>query len=75
MLILLTVLTIAIWYALDYFYVPKLLVNEPPLVPHSIPYVGHILGLLRCGTRYYETMRYVSVLVCWEDIKSANPLA
>lgn len=61
MLILLVFITIVTWYVLDYLYAPKLLVNEPPLVPQSFPYVGHILGLLRYGTRYYEIMRYVAM--------------
>lgn len=60
MLIILTVLIVVTWYILDYFYAPKLLINEPQLVPHSVPYIGHILGLLRNGTKYYEIMRYVS---------------
>ena len=61
MVFLLILFTIAAWYILDYFYAPKRLSNEPPLFPQSVPYVGHILGLLRYGTRYYEMMRYVSV--------------
>ena len=58
----LLVLAIALattWYALDYFYVPKQLPNEPPLIGHHIPYIGHIIGLLRHGTRYYEIIRYI----------------
>ena len=58
MIIILTVLTTITWFILDYYYAPKLLENEPPLVPHhSVPYIGHILGLLRYGTRYYELTR------------------
>lgn len=49
----------AIWYLLDYLYVPKQLPNEPPLLSHPIPYVGHIIGLLRHGTKYYELTRCV----------------
>lgn len=60
---LLLVLAIALattWYALDYFYIPKQLPNEPPLVGHYVPYIGHIIGLLRHGTRYYEIIRYIN---------------
>lgn len=31
--------------------------QEPPLIPHSIPYVGHLLGILRDGTQYYSKIR------------------
>lgn len=49
----------AIWYLLDYLYVPKQLPNEPPLLSHPIPYIGHMIELLRHGTRYYELTRCV----------------
>lgn len=47
----------ALIYLLNYFYVPKHSPNEPPLLPSRIPYIGHILGLLRYGTRYFEITR------------------
>ena len=50
---------IALWFVLDYLYAPRHETNEPPVVSSSIPYVGHILGLLRYGTKYYQITRYV----------------
>ena len=58
-ILILTLTAVAgVWYLLDYLYAPKPLPNEPPSVSPSIPYIGHILGLLQHGTRYYETIRY-----------------
>ena len=59
LLLVLAIASATTCYVLDYFYVPKQLANEPPLVGHYIPYVGHIIGLLRHGTRYYEIIRYI----------------
>ena len=47
----------AVWYALDYWYAPKRHPNEPPVVSHNIPYIGHVLGLLRHGSKYFEKTR------------------
>ena len=58
LLLVLAIVLATTWYALDYFYVPEQLPNEPPLVGHHIPYIGHIIGLLRHGTRYYQIIRY-----------------
>ena len=60
LLLLLAIVSATTWYALDYFYVPKQLSNEPPLVDHYIPYIGHIIGLMRHGTRYYQMIRYIN---------------
>ncbi|SLM34165.1 Cytochrome P450, E-class, group IV [Lasallia pustulata] len=46
---------IGLWYILDYLYAPRHSSGEPPVLPSSVPYVGHIIGLLRHGTRYYQT--------------------
>ena len=53
----------AAWYAVDYFCAPRLSSKEPPLLTHPIPYIGHILGLLQHGTRYYEMTRSVALLL------------
>lgn len=58
-ILLIILATGAIWYLLDYLFVPKQLPNEPPLLSHPIPYIGHIIGLLRHGSRYYELTRCV----------------
>lgn len=43
---------------LDRRYMPRQASNEPPVVKSFIPYVGHIIGLIRHGTRYYQELRY-----------------
>ncbi len=39
------------------FWAPKHHVNEPPLVPQRIPYIGHVLGLFIHGMKYFEFTR------------------
>lgn len=34
--------------------------EEPPLIPSKIPWIGHLIGLLRHGSRYYAIVRFVS---------------
>ena len=51
---------VAVCYLLDYFYAPKNAPNEPPVLSHPIPYVGHIIGLICHGLSYFETTRYLS---------------
>ena len=46
-------------YVLDHFYAPKNAPNEPPVLSHPIPYIGHIIGLLRHGLAYFEMTRYL----------------
>ena len=41
-----------LWFLLDYIYAPKHHPKEPPVVPQSVPFIGHVIGLLRHGTRY-----------------------
>lgn len=48
------ILTTILWYILDYFLSPSHLKAEPPILPARIPYVGHILGLLQHGTKYFD---------------------
>ena len=60
MLLPLVGLALAAVCYLNYYYMPKHAMNEPPIVPSSIPYVGHIIGLLRHGSRYYQITRYLS---------------
>ena len=62
LLLLLIAAVAAAWSAFDYFCAPRLSPNEPPLLPHPVPYIGHILGLLRHGTRYYQLTRSVALL-------------
>jgi hypothetical protein len=41
---------------LDHFLGFKPVANEPPVIKPTIPYVGHILGLIRHGTLYYKKL-------------------
>ena len=63
LLLLLITAVAAAWSALDYCLAPRLSSNEPPMLPHPVPYIGHILGLLRHGTRYYQLTRSVALLL------------
>lgn len=42
--------------------------REPPAIPHPIPYVGHVVQLLRYGTKYYGMMRSVSASIVHERL-------
>ena len=45
------------YISLVYLFSPKYDPREPPAIPSLIPYVGHMLGLLRYGQRYFEILR------------------
>lgn len=32
--------------------------REPPYIPQTIPWVGHLIQVIRKGTRYYDRVRY-----------------
>lgn len=51
-------LLIIVYVSLVYLFSPKYDPKEPPVVSSFIPYVGHILGLLRYGQRYFEILRF-----------------
>jgi len=54
--VLLTVVVVG-YVSLVHLFSPKYDPREPPVLPHLIPYVGHILGLIRNGPLYFETLR------------------
>lgn len=31
--------------------------REPPIIKPKIPYIGHILGIIRYGTKYFEIVK------------------
>lgn len=33
--------------------------REPPVIPHALPYIGHLFGLLSHGSKYYSILRLV----------------
>ncbi|KAL8948350.1 MAG: hypothetical protein Q9222_005460 [Ikaeria aurantiellina] len=53
----LVVTTIAILFtAVNYFLGPVYDPREPPVIHQKIPHVGHIIGLLQYGLRYFEVL-------------------
>lgn len=34
--------------------------KEPPLIPQHIPFIGHLIGMLKSGSGYYRTVTFVS---------------
>jgi hypothetical protein len=34
--------------------------REPPIIPHQIPFVGHVIGMFRYGARYFDIIKYVN---------------
>lgn len=43
--------------AFNHFLGPAHDPKEPPVIPQKVPYVGHIIGLLQFGLRYFEILR------------------
>ena len=56
--VILTTVTLG-YLSIVYFLGPKYDPQEPPVLSHYIPYVGHILGLIRHGQHYFELLRSV----------------
>jgi hypothetical protein len=32
--------------------------REPPIIPQSIPYIGHLIGIFRHGAAYFATVKF-----------------
>lgn len=56
-MLLLLAAIIALSFVLDRLFTRQKFSNEPPVVSQSIPYIGHILGLLQHGYKYYQITR------------------
>ena len=52
------VILILLYLILTYILTPKYDRREPPAVPTFLPYVGHIINLIRFGQQYFETLWY-----------------
>ena len=52
-----SLLVVLVSVSFVYLLSPKYDPREPPVISSLIPYVGHILGLLRYGQRYFEILR------------------
>ena len=56
--VLLLLGVVALLYALcEYFLTVKYDAKEPPLIPQHVPYIGHVLSLIRQGSNYYSKIR------------------
>lgn len=53
----LSLLVVIVYISLVYLFSPEYDPKEPPVISSLIPYVGHILGLLCYGMRYFEILR------------------
>ncbi|KAL9134788.1 MAG: hypothetical protein Q9175_004026 [Cornicularia normoerica] len=51
-----SLLVVIVYVSLVYLFSPKYDPREPPVISSLVPYVGHILGLLRYGQRYFEIL-------------------
>ena len=57
-----------VFFLLKYFLGTKQHPKEPPYIPQPIPYIGHLLGLIRYGTRYYAQVRYVQTCLLFYNL-------
>ena len=55
-------LVVIVYVSLVYLFGPKYDPREPPVIASLVPFVGHILGLLRYGQRYFEILRLPNLL-------------
>ena len=72
---LLFLLISAIWLAVHVLCTPSHDPREPPLVTSRVPFIGHILGLLRHGTRYYQMTRYGTSSEAQRDVNKLTMLS
>lgn len=52
---------VVIYISSVYLFSPEYDAREPPVLPHMIPYIGHILGLIRYGQHYFSILRLVAL--------------
>ena len=57
-LIVLAIVVLA-WFGWEKYETFSHSEKEPPLIPQKIPFFGHLIGLLRHGSRYYAKVRFV----------------
>ena len=58
-----SLLLVGVYASLVHLFSPNYDPREPPVISSLIPYVGHILGLLRYGQRYFEILRSSTLLL------------
>ena len=52
----LLIIASAVFFTLNRFS-PRYDSREPPVLPQKVPFLGHILGLLQYGLKYYSIIR------------------
>ena len=56
--LLVTLILVVILYAtVQYFATRKIDPREPPIVFSTLPYLGHVLGMLLNGSKYHKIIR------------------
>ena len=55
------IVVVVIYISSVYLFGPEYDAREPPVIPHMIPYIGHILGLIRYGGRYFSILRFIAL--------------
>ena len=58
------VFVLGIFSLLKHFLKVKYDPREPPLIPSTLPYFGHLIGLVRKGPRYFENLRLAGHRSC-----------
>lgn len=58
----LLILTASYIFLFEKSWSPKRHVDEPPLVPQRVPYIGHVAGLFFHGMTYFDSTRYVQAI-------------
>lgn len=56
-LIVVVAIALACWFLLEKLINVPHNAKEPALIPQSVPYIGHLLGILRDGSHYYTKIR------------------
>lgn len=56
-------LLIIVYITIQYFATRKVDPREPPVISSTLPYLGHILGILQNGGKYYKMIRYIIMSV------------
>lgn len=51
------VLIVILYATVQYFATRKIDPREPPIVSSTLPYLGHVLGTLQNGSKYYKMIR------------------
>lgn len=52
-------LSLLIFLAIKWLFVPPQYANEPAYIPTTIPFVGHLLSFVQGGASYLEALEYV----------------